>query len=153
MNLFFTILIEIIIAILATSAFLILYNAPKKQWLAGGLIGGISWLAYRLCCFKTTTVISAFIATLIITFLARAFAVVRKAPVTVFLIAGIFPLVPGVGIYYTAYYFIMSDFALAGVKGVDTLKTALAIALGIICMLSIPQKLFLLFDKKTQQAS
>lgn len=151
MELFFTILIEVIIAILATAAFCILYNAPKSQWLCDGLIGGISWLVYRLCCFKTTAVISAFIATLVITFLARAFAVARKSPVTIFLVAGIFPLVPGVGIYYTAYYFIMNDFALAGTKGVETLKLALAIALGIICMLSIPQKLFSLFEKKKHQ--
>jgi len=151
-ELFFTILIEIIISFLATTAFCILYNAPKAQWLFGGLIGGFSWLVYRLCCFKTTTVISAFIATLVITFLARTFAVARKSPVLIFLVAGIFPLVPGVGIYYTAYYFIMSNFALAGAKGVETLKIALGIALGIICVLSIPQKLFQLFDKKRQQA-
>lgn len=152
MDFILTITIESIIAFLATTAFSILYNSPKKQWLFSGLIGSCSWLVYRLCCFKTTAVLSAFVATLVVTFLARAFAVARKSPVLIFLVAGIFPLVPGVGIYYTAYYFIMSDFTLAGAKGVETLKIALAIALGIICVLSIPQKLFSLFERKKQPA-
>ena len=41
------------------------------------------------------------------------FAIVIKMPVTVFLLSGIFPLVPGAGIYYTAYYFIQGNNALA----------------------------------------
>ena len=40
-----------------------------------------------------------------------------------FLISGIFALVPGAGIYYTAYYFIMGDNAMAVAKGVETFKT------------------------------
>ena len=37
------------------------------------------------------------------------FAILLKTPVTVFLLTGIFPLVPGAGIYYTAYYFIQGE--------------------------------------------
>ena len=42
---------------------------------------------------------------------------VRRCPATVFLISGIFALVPGAGLYYTAYYFIMGDNAMAVAKG------------------------------------
>ena len=48
-------------------------------------------------------VVATFIAVVVITLLSRIFAIVRKAPVTIFLVSGIFPLVPGVGIYYTSY--------------------------------------------------
>ena len=51
---------------------------------------------------------------------------------------GIFPLVPGAGIYYTAYYFLRDDRTLFLNKGVETLKIALALALGIALVCSLP---------------
>ena len=61
---------------------------------------------------------------------------------TVFLITGIFPLVPGAGIYYTGYHLFMSDNSLALDKGLETIKIAVAIALGIGIVLSLPPFLF-----------
>ena len=61
--------------------------------------------------------------------------------------AGIFPLVPGSGIYYTSYYFIMSDMESFVAKGTETFKVAGAIALGIIFGFALPQK-FLLFARR-----
>ena len=86
--------------------------------------------------------IASFAATLILTALSRCFAVWRRTPITIFLICGIFPLVPGAGIYYTAYYFIVGDNAMAAAKGTETLKIAVAITLGIVLILSLPQKIF-----------
>ena len=68
----------------------------------------------------------------------RRFAILQKTPVTVFLLSGIFPLVPGAGIYYTAYYFIQGDNALALSNGISTFKVAVALAVGISLVLSIP---------------
>ena len=73
-----------------------------------------------------------------LTLLARIFAISRKAPVTIFLLSGIFALVPGAGIYYTAYYFIQNDNALALSTGINTFKIAVALAVGISLVLSIP---------------
>lgn len=133
---------EIIVAFFATAAFAVLFNVPKEHWGFCGLTGSIGWLFYLVFVKPYDTVIATFISVLIITLLARIFSVVRKAPVTLFLVAGIFPLVPGVGIYYTSYYFIMSDFTQAAAKGIETLKIAIALALGIMCILTIPQKVF-----------
>ena len=77
-------------------------------------------------------VAATFIAVIVVTLISRIFAVVRKSPVTIFLVPGIFPLVPGVGIYYTSYYFIMNEFSLASAKGIETMKIAVAITLGIM---------------------
>ena len=79
---------------------------------------------------------------LVITLLSRIFAILRKAPVTIFLVCGIFPLVPGVGIYYTSYHFIMGQTVEAAAYGIETFKIAIAIALGIMFILTIPQKWF-----------
>ena len=75
------------------------------------------------------------------------FAVVRKTPITVFLISGIFPIVPGAGIYYASYYLIMNDTILANAKGIETVKIAGEIALGIVVVLAIPYKYFALTFK------
>ena len=49
-----------------------------------------------------------------------------------------FPLVPGAGIYYTAYYFIQNENALALAKGISTFKIAVALAIGISLVLCVP---------------
>ena len=82
--------------------------------------------------------VSTLLAVLPLTALSRLFAITHRAPVTLFLLCGIFPLVPGAGIYYTAYYFIRNDQRLCTNKGVETIKIAVAIALGIAVVCSIP---------------
>ena len=59
-----------------------------------------------------------------------------------FLIAGIFPLVPGAGIYWTAYYVVTDQLAKASARGFLTLKIAVAIVLGILFVFEFPQKWF-----------
>ena len=81
-------------------------------------------------------------ASFAITILARVFSALRKHPVTVYLISAIFPLVPGAAIYYTAYYLIMDDFAMAGAKGLEAFKMAGGITLGIMFGFGIPQSIF-----------
>ena len=78
------------------------------------------------------------LAVIPLTLLTRVFAITLKLPVTVFLLSGIFPLVPGAGIYYTAYYFIQNENALALAKGISTFKIAVALAIGISLVLCVP---------------
>ena len=66
------------------------------------------------------------------------FAILLKTPVTVFLLTGIFPLVPGAGIYYTAYYFIQGENALSLANGISTFKVAVSLAVGIALVLGLP---------------
>lgn len=81
-------------------------------------------------------------AVLIVTFISRYLSVLRKMPITVFLIAGIFPLVPGAGIYATMYGVITDDVLAATQKGIETLKIAGVIGIGIAMVLSLPPYLF-----------
>ncbi len=143
-----TLLIEFIVAFFATAAFSVLFSVPRKQWLFAGLTGGTGWIFYRGMTAGSGLVAATFIAVVVVTLISRIFAVVRKSPVTIFLVPGIFPLVPGVGIYYTSYYFIMNEFSLASAKGIETMKIAVAITLGIMCVLLIPQRVFLLLEAR-----
>ena len=85
---------------------------------------------------------STFFATVLVVFLSRLSAVRRHCPVTIFLVAGIFPLVPGAGIYWTAYYVVTDQLAKASDRGFQTLKIAVAIVLGILFVFEFPQKWF-----------
>ena len=49
----------------------------------------------------------------------------EKCPITIFLVSGIIPLVPGAGIYYTAYYLVTGQMSLAAVKGLEAVKNCI----------------------------
>jgi uncharacterized membrane protein YjjB (DUF3815 family) len=139
MNLLF----QFLLALVATYAFAILFCAPKNELLLCGLSGAISWIVYYLLQSHTDNVVlGSLIAAFVLTFYARAVAVRRQCPATTYLIPGIFPLVPGAGIYYTAYYMITNQPLQSSEKGLETLEVALAIVFGIIFGSAIPQVFF-----------
>ena len=145
-----TLLGQLVLADIGTTCFAVLFCVPRKHWLACGLDGAVGWAAYSLMMLvQPSTVVATLIAAVPLTLLARLLAVWRRAPITVFLLCGIFPLVPGAGIYYTAYYFMRGENALCALRGIETFKIALVLALGIALALGTP--LPLLSPKKQKQ--
>ena len=137
------IIIEAIVAMFATISFAILFNAPKKEVFYCGLTGSLAWtIYYGMTNQEINSVLASLVASFGLTILARAFAVIRKSPVTMYLLPGIFPLVPGAGIYYTAYYLFIGNNEMSGFKGLETLEIAGAIVFGIIFGFGIPQRWF-----------
>ena len=135
-------LIQFFVAIVATVSFSVTFRVSPRHYLASGVTGAVGWLVYVLCAdlLAMSAPVATLVAALPLTVCARFFAIRHKAPITLFLLCGIFPLVPGAGIYYTAYYFLRDDRTLFANKGVETLKIALALALGIALVCSIPLK-------------
>lgn len=134
-------ILQTLTAMAAVASFSILFSVPNDQCIFAAVNGGVSWFSYLFFMEMGAGVtVSSLAATFILTLLARIFAMHLKNPVTIYLIPGIFPLVPGSGIYYTSYYFIMNDMENFAAKGMETFKIAGAIALGIIFGFSIPQK-------------
>lgn len=136
-------LFQVIAAAIGVIAFAVLFRAPRKYYLDCGIAGGIGWLIYLIVIGKGfSSMVASLVATLVLTILSRILSVIRLAPVTIFLIASIFTLVPGAGIYYTAYYLMIDNLSMAAMKGVETLKVAGAISLGILLGMGIPQSMF-----------
>lgn len=134
-----TLVAQFFLAAAGTLSFAILFACPRRLLPYCALVGGAGWLVYELAVLlgaDSTT--ASLLAVIPLTLLTRVLAILLKAPVTVFLLPGIFPLVPGAGIYYTAYYFLRDDRTLFLNKGVETLKIALALALGIALVCSLP---------------
>lgn len=140
-------LTELLAAAGGTVAFCLLFGVPRKYYADCGVIGLAGWLVYRLA-EPVGLMYAVFFATLVIVFLSRVMAVRRQCPATVFIITGIFPLVPGAKIYWAAYYLVTGQFGDAQLSGFSALKVILAIVLGIVFMFEVPNRVFLLFKKK-----
>ncbi len=134
---------QLIAACIATISFSILFSTPRKEYLFCGLTGMTGWLFYLIAYNWIESIPLASLAgTIVVALISRIFAVNRRVPVIVFLIAGIFPLVPGTGIYFTAYYVFMNQMELASEYARETMGIGLAIAFGIMIAFLIPQKFF-----------
>ena len=101
-------IVELISAAVGTMAFSLLFGVPKKFYLHCGGIGAAGWFVYKVMLEKVglSIAVSVFMATLVIVLLSRYAAVFEKCPATVFLITGIFPVVPGAQIYWATYYLV-----------------------------------------------
>lgn len=137
------ILIESLISFGATICFAILFSAPKKELPFCGCTGALGWFVYGILVQNDVSkVIASMVATAVLTILARCFAVIRQNPVTIYLLTGIFSLVPGSGLYYTTYYLFIGDRYQFAMKGLETFEIAGAIVFGIIFGFALPQSLF-----------
>ena len=141
---------QTLLAAAGTVAFALLFGVPRRYFPFCGLIGGAGWLLYAaLSGYAGLTPTEAtFFATVLVILLSRACAVLERCPATVFLIAGIFPLVPGAGIYWTSYYLVTGQMRLAASSGFAAVKAAIAIVLGIVFVFEIPNKAFHLLRKR-----
>ena len=146
------ILVETCAAALGSVAFSLLFGAPERYYLECGLTGGAGWLLYRLLLRFTPcqTVLATFLAAAAVALYSRVAAVRRRCPTTVFLIAGIFPLVPGAGIYWTVYYLVTGEASLAWSSGAAALKAAFAIVLAIAAAFELPRDTFRCFSPRAK---
>lgn len=145
-------ILEILAAMAGTVAFSVLFGVPRQYYPYCAVIGGAGWAVYGALA-SGGTVMAALLATMAVVLLSRIVAVWKRCPVTVFLISGIFPLVPGASVYWTAYYLVTDQLSLAVGSGYAALKTAFAIVLGIVLVFEIPQKAFLFLFRAGRRAS
>ncbi|MGN1021732.1 MAG: threonine/serine exporter family protein [Aristaeellaceae bacterium] len=137
-------IVRTVLAFVGTIAFALLFGVPRKYFISCGLIGGAGWLLYEvlIACAGATATEATFFATVLVILLSRLRAVRERCPVTVFLISGIFPLVPGAGIYWTSYYLVTGQMRQAVSSGFVAVKAAVAIVLGIVFVFEIPNRFF-----------
>ena len=133
---------EILSAVVGTVSFSVLFGVPREYYPYCGFIGGAGWLVYCLAELFLPGSGPCFAATAVVILLSRTAAVMKRCPVTIFLIAGIFPLVPGAGVYWTVYHIVMEELFLAVSTGYSAMKEAIAIVMGIVFVFELPQKLF-----------
>ena len=145
-------IVELLAAATGTVAFSVLFFVPRKYYAFCGICGAAGWAVYSFMTgFGVSTAESTFYATLAVIFLSRLFAVAERCPATLFLSPGIFPLVPGAGVYWTSYHIVTNDLEMASQTGFAALKVAVAIVLGIIFVSEIPQGFFAVLAGKKRK--
>lgn len=126
-------------AFVATMAFAVLFQSPRKILLTDGLIGALGWIVFISLRDQLgySTFNANFLASVALALVSELSARIFHQPVTVFVIPGIIPLVPGLGIYKGMFALINNNFS----DGMTILLTAgmdsCAIALGIMLVSSL----------------
>ena len=132
------ILRELFVVNLIIYGFAFVFNAPLKSLPKAGLGGSVGWMVFLLTQHLTgSVIISTFTGTLMIALLGDFFTTRDRKPLTVFIVPGIVPFVPGFGIYNTMLAVVEQDYAQAVHHGTNTFFVGLAIALALTIMLSI----------------
>ena len=104
-------ILQILSAFSAVLVFTMILEIPKKYMLYASASGAVGWWAYLMVQNSGhSSMLAAFLSTLVVAFLSHILARVKKAPVTVFLITGTLPAVPGAAIYRSVYYFLQNIF-------------------------------------------
>lgn len=121
----------------------VLFHTPKRYLPVSAVAGAFAWvLNLWLTTRGIDAIYSIMISAVFLSIICRYLAVFVEAPAMVFLMPGIFPLVPGDDIYYTSQYLVIHSWDLASAKAFETLTSAGAIAFGIMLGFLIPQFLF-----------
>ena len=126
-------LLQFSFSFLATVSFSIIINIPKHYLLWSGFTGAFGWLVYWLCVsFSESKVFSALLASLGIAFISNLFSKKTKTPTMIFIIPGMFLLVPGGLAYQVVRNFVMGFYQEAISNMVQVVMISGAIALGVV---------------------
>lgn len=127
------------------------FETPRRFTKYIAVIGCLGWAMYLGLIDQLGYAIATYCSSLLVAFLSHFSARYFKAPVTVFFIPAFFPLVPGAGMYRTAYAFMSGD-AIKGQQFLGiTLMTAGMIALAIFTVDSLFRIQFLIKQRRNKQ--
>lgn len=149
---FLNLLSEALAAAVGTAAFALLFSVERRHYLTCALIGGFGWILDSLLqrCGYTPAMArlcsSAFVA-----LSARILAMHHHCPGIILMIPGLFPLIPGGGVYWTVHHLVANRLQLASETGFNALKLAVALVFGIVLVFELPQSLFRPFGPSGQR--
>lgn len=131
--------VQLVAAFLGTAAFAVLFGVPRRHYAACGVVGMLGWLVYMLIVRYTPMSVpgGTFFAALCVALLSQLCAVRRRCPNTIFLICGVFPLIPGAGVFWSSYYTVSRQFHSAVSSGFTAVAVTVAIVLSIIIVTNI----------------
>ena len=124
--------LQVVSAFVGVVTLAVLFQVPKKYLILTGVTGAVGWFVQlTMTELLENQVFVAFLAAFSVAILSQIFARVSKAPVTLYLVTGILPLVPGIGMYRTVYYLLQGNNKETSHYFAYTLQVAGMIALAI----------------------
>ena len=141
-------LLNFFFSFLTTAGFSIFFNSPIKSLLPAGIIGAIGWTIYIvLFNFSQNYILANFLAATLISLISEILARKMKFPAIIFVIPGILPLIPGLGLYNTMLSLVEGNYTNAASFGAQVLFISAAIAMGILLITSLVKTYFIIIEK------
>ena len=126
-------IVSTLLSALATIAFAILNQVPKKAIIPSGILGIVAWMFLNGALKNGANVIAAnFMASLAVSLLSEMFARYYRMPVTVFAVPGIIVLVPGMDAYFAMRDFVTHHYMNGMSMATETVLIAGAISTGLV---------------------
>ena len=144
----FTLIENFFFSCLATIGFSIFFNSPIKSLIPAGTIGGIGWTVYKILFkFYENAILANFFAAALISILSEILARKMKYPAIIFVIPGILPLIPGLGLYNTMLSLVEGNYTNAMSVGTNALFVSFSIAMGILLITSLVKTYYIICFK------
>ncbi len=115
----------------ACISFSILFNLRGRRLFLTALGSAVGWGMYLLLRDRIHLIMLTFLCISVLAIYAEIMAVIDKCPMTVYLIVGYFPFVPGAELYYTMKHLVDGDISSFLVRGLNTLGIALAMSVAV----------------------
>ncbi len=130
----------------AIVGFELLFETQSRHMLFCGLSAALSWAVFLIADhFGASDLWASFYATLAVDLFAHINARVLKAPVIIFLVAGILPLVPGVSIYKAVYAIMYGE------GGAGQMLLGAILCVGVIALAIFLMDSFLDMEKRARK--
>lgn len=128
-----TYLFQLILSFFASAGFGVLFNAPRRTIVAGGISGALGWIVYYIATeIGAEAPIASFLGAIVLTAVSILSSRKLRAPVIIFITCGIIPLVPGGTAYNAMRSVVMTQYDIALAYGFQVALVSMAIAMGII---------------------
>lgn len=126
--------------------FCILFNIHGRGMIFCVLGGVLTWLVYSLTVHMGFSDLTAYFwATLVSAAYSETMARIRKCPAIGYLVVGIFPLIPGAGVYYTMRFAVLGNMDMFASQGMHTAAIAGIMAVAIL-LISTSARIFTLWQ-------
>ncbi|MCJ7841103.1 threonine/serine exporter family protein [Lederbergia sp. NSJ-179] len=126
-------LAHIVLSLISSIGFGIIFNAPRKALPHCGLVGMGGWMMYLWMTDSGIDIVqAAFCGAFVVGLIGHILAKYYKTPIITFIVAGIIPLVPGGTAYDAMRHVVGNDYAQAIPLATKAFVVASAIAMGLV---------------------
>ncbi|MBQ6542205.1 MAG: threonine/serine exporter family protein [Lachnospiraceae bacterium] len=140
----------VLAAAFATVGFSMLYHVSWRHMPFIGVTGAVCWLVFLVFNAKMGLGPAAFFASVGLAFCSFLFSRVKRCPMTVFLVPGIIPIVPGCTLFFSVFDLLRGNYHDAAVLAAQSIIICGAIVLGTALVSVIPGRFFALFSPKNK---
>jgi len=126
-------LAQLVTSFIGSAGFGIIFNAPRESIVKCGFVGMIGWICYyTLTQNGIDSIPATAIASALIALISQSLAKLYKTPMTIFIVGGIIPLVPGGMAYNAMRSFVENDYNSAINYAAKSFLISGSIAIGLI---------------------